>query len=79
MVTLFLGLGLQKSTLDTNTATAPGKYVFCDGQNISTIVTADSNNLLAVMRQVLEEIHNKKHIIREHISSLSELDIRTAH
>ena len=42
-------------------------------------VTADSNNLSAVTRQVLEEIQNHNHILREQISELTERDIRTAH
>ena len=40
---------------------------------------ADSNYLSAVMRQVLEDIQNQNHITQEHISYLSERDIRTAH
>ena len=40
---------------------------------------ADSNNALDVMRQVLEDIKNQIHIIREQIYSLSERDISIAH
>ena len=40
---------------------------------------ADSNNLLVALRQVLEDIQNQNHILREHIFSLSESDIRTKH
>ena len=41
MATLFLGVGLQKFTLDTDTATTPREYLFYDGPNIFTTVAAD--------------------------------------
>ena len=39
----------------------------------------NNSSELAVMRQVLEDIQNQNHSLREQISSLSERDIRTAH
>ena len=53
------------------------KYRFCEQRSISTIVAVDSNNLLAVMRQVLGNIQNQNHILWEQISSLSDFGIRT--
>ena len=41
MATLFLGVGIQKFTSDTETATTPREYLFYDGPNIFTIVTVD--------------------------------------
>ena len=40
---------------------------------------SNNSSELAVMRQVLEDIQNQNHSLREQISSLSERDIRTAH
>ena len=52
-VTLFSGVGLLKFTSDTDMGTTPCKSRFCDGRNISTIVATESNNLQAVIRQVV--------------------------
>ena len=41
MVTLFLGVGLLKITLDTDTDTTLQESRFCGGQSISTIVAVD--------------------------------------
>ena len=76
---IFSAVILSEFTLKTNTATTPNKSQFCDRNNIYTIIAADSNMLLAVMRQVHEDIHNHNHILQEHISSLSEQDICTAY
>ena len=40
---------------------------------------SNNSSALAVMRFVLDKIHNHNHIIPKHISSLSERGIRTAH
>ena len=63
MVTLFLGVGLQNFTSDINTATTLCKSSFFDVRNICTIFVADSNNLLDVMRKVLEDIQNQNHVL----------------
>ena len=59
MAALFLGVGLYKYTLDTDTSTTPQKYRFCDGHNISTIFATDSNNSSDVIIQVLEITKNQ--------------------
>ena len=41
MATLVLGVGILEFTSDTDTATTPRKFRFCDGRNLFTIVPAD--------------------------------------
>ena len=74
-----MGCRPLKFTLVTDTSTTPHESRFWNRRNIFTIVAAESNNLLPVMRQVLEEIHKQNHILQEQISSRSDRDIKTEH